>query len=130
MTITSCCEGAWLLPAGGSVVTTSVLMICCDVDCSELFDCAKRRRRCTEANTSACWVAKAYPSCRSHGRLPFMVASTAGNGTSDFTLASHGSFSTALASASPERDLCAESSTHRAAETTSSGKVEAISVWV
>jgi hypothetical protein len=60
----------------------------------------------------------------------FNVASTTGNGTSDFTLGSHGSPSSAFASASPESDLWAGSSTQRAAATTSSGKVEAINSWV
>jgi hypothetical protein len=55
-----------------------------------------------------------------------MVANTTGNGTNDFTLGSHGSGSTAFAKASPDSDLCAGSSTQRAADTTSSGKVEAI----
>jgi hypothetical protein len=60
----------------------------------------------------------------------FMSAKAAGIGTSDFTLGSHGSASSALAKASPVSDLCAVSSTQRAAATTSSGNVEAINTWV
>src|SRR3954462_8148928 len=109
MTITSCCAGGWLLPAGGSTVTCCVLTTCSGEDCSLPFDCARRRRRCTAANTSACCVANAYPSCCSQVRLLFMVASPAGNGTSDFTLGSQLSASSAFASASLDNDLCAGS---------------------
>jgi hypothetical protein len=59
MTITSCWVGAWPLPGAGSTATCWVLTTCCGEDCSLLFACARRRRRCTAANTSACWVANA-----------------------------------------------------------------------
>jgi hypothetical protein len=62
--------------------------------------------------------------------LLFKVASTAGIGTSDLTLGSHGSASRAFAKASPASDLCAGSSSQRDAVTTSSGNVEAIRTWV
>jgi hypothetical protein len=62
--------------------------------------------------------------------LVFKVANTAGIGTSDFTLGSHGSASRAFAKASPDSDLCAGSSNQREAATTSSGNVEAIKTWV
>jgi hypothetical protein len=62
--------------------------------------------------------------------LPFKVASTTGKGTRDFTLGSHGWACKAFTNASPDSDLFAGSSTQRAAATTSSGNVEAISSWV
>jgi hypothetical protein len=40
MTMTSCCVGAWLLPGGGSVITTSVLTTCWGDDCSLSLACA------------------------------------------------------------------------------------------
>jgi hypothetical protein len=62
--------------------------------------------------------------------LLFIVASTAGIGTSDFTLGSHGWASRAFAKASPDSDLFLGSSNQRAACTTSSGYVDAIRTWV
>ena len=131
MTMISCCVGACPLPAGGSVVTICVLTTCWGDDWSLSLIFACRRSRCTDANTSLCCVANSCaPSCCSQDRFPFMVASTTGNGTRDFTLASQGCASNAFAKASPARDLCVGSSTHRAAATTSRGKVEAINNWV
>src|SRR3954468_7054122 len=104
MTITSCCVGVALLPAGDSVVTCLVLTTCWGDDCRLPLACAWRRSRCTDANTSACCAANAYPSCCSQVRLLFKVARTTGNGTNDLTLASHGWASIAFAKASPDSD--------------------------
>ena len=60
----------------------------------------------------------------------FIIASTWGNGTSDFTDGSHVTARSALSSASPLRALFAGSSTHRAASTTCSGLVDAIRICV
>src|SRR5690348_7475469 len=102
MTMTSCWVGASLLPAGGSIDTCWVLTTCCGDDSNLPFAWACRRRRCMEANTSACCVANAYPNCCNQDRLLLMVASTTGNGTSDLTLGSHDSASSAFTRASPD----------------------------
>jgi hypothetical protein len=74
-------------------------------------------------------VSRTHIRSAGQGRLLFNVARTTGNGTSDFTLGSQGSPSSAFTSASPVSDLWAGSSTQRAASTTSSGNVEAIKSW-
>ncbi len=59
-----------------------------------------------------------------------MVASTTGNGTSDFTEGSQGRGCSACSSAGPFSDLLFPSPSQRRAAPISSGKVDAIRTWV
>ena len=107
--------------AFSSVTTCSLL------DISVPSALALARNRCTASISSVCSARNASPSFCVQSIFSSIIASTSGNVISDFTAGSQSSFANAVVTASPARVWFA--SFQRAACTTSSGYVDAISTW-
>src|SRR5262249_61639991 len=72
----------------GSTATCSVVTVCSFVDLRLPSACAFARSRCTPSITSFCWARNASPSFSVQSIFSFIIVSTGGNETSDFTLSS------------------------------------------
>jgi hypothetical protein len=112
--------------AGGGGAFSS-MTFCSLLDISVPSALALARRRCTASMSSVCCARNASPSFCVQSSFSSIIARTSGNVTSDFTLGSQSSFFRASATASPVSDAFVVF--QRAASTTSSGYVDAMSTW-